>query len=197
MSFNIEGFKRNKFYLAKIVEKYKPFIMCLQEHWTSYHEVNSFETDFSAYKFHSTASDMFIPTEEILMKSGTAWHGTTIAWKSEFDRFITKLPVVSERFCGISFQHGETAFLAYSLYLPTAGQDEDFLEILSLFTSDIKLHIRNSTALYVGTDTNQSEKSSKRRKEAMSIFTEDMSRLPMRATILVPMSYPNAIDEQG
>ena len=174
MSFNIEGFKRNKFYLAKIVEKHKPFIMCLQEHWTSYHEVNSFETDFSAYKFHSSASDMFIPTEEILMKSGTAWHGTTIAWKSEFDRFITKLPIVSERFCGISFQHGETAFLAYSLYLPTAGQDEEFLEILSLFTSDIRLHMRNSTALYVGTDTNQSEKSSKRRKEAMSIFTKEI-----------------------
>ena len=115
------------------MQKYKPLILCLQEHWTAFHEVNIFTNDFPVYKFHSTASDMFMPAEEVLLKSGTAWHGTTIAWKNDIDSQVQRLPIVSERFCGIRCKIEEFEFLAYTLYLPTAGQDEDFLEVLSQF----------------------------------------------------------------
>ena len=69
----------------------------------------------------------------------------------------------------------EFEFLAYTLYLPTAGQDEDFLEVLSQFSADIMLHQHNSSAIYIGTDSNHSEKSSKRRKEGMSDFMKSFS----------------------
>ena len=154
------------------MKKYDPKLIYLQEHWLSYHEVNQIATDFPQYRFHSTASDMFVSAEDLLLKSGTAWHGTTIGWKEDIDKQITKLPIVSERFCGIHYSSQQNNFLAYTLYLPTAGQDEEFLEILDQFSSDIKEHIQHSSAIFIGTDTNHSVKSSKRRKEAMGLFVE-------------------------
>ena len=32
-TFNVEGYKRNKFYLSNIIKKYKPLICFLQETW--------------------------------------------------------------------------------------------------------------------------------------------------------------------
>ena len=68
-----------------------------------YSEVDAkISKDFPEYNFLSTASDMFTPEEELMLTPGTAWQGTTIGWSSKLDRFVTKLPVICDRFCGIS-----------------------------------------------------------------------------------------------
>ena len=118
---------------------------------------------------------MFSPVEDLMMTPGTAWQGTSIGWSSEIDKHITKLPIVSERFCGVNFTNKDTHILAYTAYLPTSGNDDYFLEVLDQFQSDITNHKHSNSAIIVGTDTNQSEKSSKRRTEAMDRFKEKFS----------------------
>jgi len=174
VTFNIEGFKRNKFYLTSSIKKYNPLVLFLQEDWLAYHETDSLKHEFTAYNFHSTASDMFSDPEDLLFASGCAWHGVTIGWSLEVDKYVTKLPTISDRFCGISFRNGHTNALFYSLYLPTSGKDEEFLEVLTKLSSDITKHRTAHESINIGADTNQSIKSSHRRTDAMKDFQNEI-----------------------
>ena len=81
LTYNVEGYKRNKFYLSKIVKQYSPLFLFLQEHWLSNHECHKIANDFQDYCFLSTSSDMFTPIEDLILQSGPVWHGTAIGWK--------------------------------------------------------------------------------------------------------------------
>ena len=154
------------------MKKYTPTILFLQEHWLSKHELTTLEKDFAEYNFLSTASNMFTPEEEIMTKSGPIWHGTSIGWSLDIDKHVKRLPITSERFCGFIFSSEECSFLAYTLYLPTSGQDEDFNEIIDILTADILQYMNEDMGLIIGADTNESSKSSKRRQRAMSHFKD-------------------------
>ena len=154
------------------MKKYTPTILFLQEHWLSKHELDTLEKDFAEYNFLSTASNMFTPEEEIMTKSGPVWHGTSIGWSLDIDKHVKRLPITSERFCGILFSSEECSFLAYTLYLPTSGQDEDFNEVIDILTADILQYMNKDMGLIIGADTNESSKSSKRRQRAMSHFKD-------------------------
>ena len=147
--------------------------MFLQEHWLPYNEVNKkLLTDFPSFNFLSTASDMFTPTEDLLLTGGTAWHGTALGWSKDIDRFVKILPIVSERFCGIYYSDEQSNILSYTAYLPTSGQDEEFLEVISQLCTDINQHFVEKCAIFIGLDSNQSKKSTNRRTEAMNAFKE-------------------------
>ena len=105
------------------------------------------------------------------------WHGTAIGWHSSADSKITKIPVVSERFCGVVYQEAKTKLVAYTAYLPTSGRDDEFLETISQLTIDLLTNIedRSRCAILIGLDSNQSEKSSSRRKKSMESFMTDFS----------------------
>ena len=72
-----------------------------------------------------------------MMVGGPTWHGTAIGWKLMIDRYITRIPIISERFSGVKYMDGQTNMIIYSVYLPMCGQDEDYLEVLSLLSSEI------------------------------------------------------------
>ena len=116
---------------------------------------------------------MFTAVEDLMLTPGTAWQGTSIGWSYEIDKYVSKLPIISERFCGISYTNQATHILAYTAYFPTSGQDEYYLEVLDKFQSDISNHKHSNSVIIIGTDTNQSEKSSRRRIEAMNRFKEE------------------------
>ena len=100
-TYNIEGYNRNLFYLAQILQKYECFFLFVQEHWLpSYEAEQRFKNDFQSYNFHTTSSDMFLAPEDLLLKQGPTWHGTAIGWHRSFQQNIEKIPAVSERFCG-------------------------------------------------------------------------------------------------
>ena len=117
---------------------------------------------------------MFSDPKDLLFASGCAWHGVTIGWSLEVDKYVTKLPTISDRFCGISFRNGHTNALFYSLYLPTSGKDEEFLEVLTKLSSDITKHRTAHESINIGADTNQSIKSSHRRTDAMKDFQNEI-----------------------
>ena len=83
--------------------------------------------------------------------------------------------VISERFCGEKYLDNKTSIFSYTAYLPTSGQDEAFLEVLSQLSYDIQCNVTRKCIILIGLDTNQSDKSSKRRSGAMKNFKEQLS----------------------
>ena len=63
--------------------------------------------------------------------------------------------------------------IAYTVYLPTSGQDDEYIEELSRLTHDISEHKNRSTVIIIGADTNTSTKSTKRRQEAFDNFKNE------------------------
>ena len=133
--------------------------------------------DFQEYNFLTTSADMFTHSDDLILQHGPVWHGTAVGWKKSVEKYITKLPIICERFCGVKYvdQNTETSILAYTAYLPTSGQDEEFLEVLALLESDIAKYSTESSTIILGTDSNVSNKSTKRRQEAMTRFLETFS----------------------
>lgn len=107
------------------------------------------KTDFQTHNFHTTSDDMFTHTEDLLLQADPVWHGTAIGWPSRIDRCVSKLPVVCDRFCGIEYKDAQTDtnILAYSVYFPTSGRDDDFLEVVSSLSADISLHNSSNTGV--------------------------------------------------
>ena len=178
LTFNIEGYNRNNFYLAQLLKEYECIFIFLQEHWLPHHEAeNKLSTDFKLYNFHTTSSDMFLPTEDLLLRSGPTWHGTAIGWHNSVNSKIRQIPIVSDRFCGVCYDDNGTKIVAYTAYLPTSGKDDDFIEIVAQLTFDIQTNIedRNTCSILIGLDSNQSESSTARRTIAMTSFITEFS----------------------
>ena len=76
----------------------------VQEHWLpDYATNNMLSKDFSNYRFSTTSSDMFTSPEDKLLESGPTWHGTAVGWVEDVEDKISRLPIISERFCGVKF----------------------------------------------------------------------------------------------
>ena len=63
--------------------------------------------------------------------------------------------------------------IAYTVYLPTSGQDDEFIEELAILRHDIYEHKDSNTVIVIGADTNTSRKSTKRRQEAFEHFMNE------------------------
>ena len=119
---------------------------------------------------------MFLPPEDLILQSGATWHGTALGWPVSIDPYISKLPVVSDRFCGVHYLDisSNIDILSYCAYLPTAGQDDDFSEVLSIFSLDILTHRSEKSTIIIGLDSNQSKKSTRRRTDDMMSFIKKL-----------------------
>ena len=120
---------------------------------------------------------MFRDPEDLALEAGPTWHGTAIGWPLEVNNDIIKLPSVSNLFCGVMYQNEKSRIniLSYSVYLPTSGRDEEFLEVIDILSKDIHSNLLEDCSIIIGTDTNHSVKSSRRRKEAMNLFLKEFS----------------------
>ena len=145
----------------------------LQEHWLPHYQAcDKLSSDFPSFRFLTTSSDMFSPPEDLALQAGPTWHGTALGWPSSIDTYVSKLPIVSERFCGVQYLDiaNNIDILSYCAYLPTSGQDDEFNEVLSLLTLDLLTNRRESSTIIIGLDSNQSSKSTNRRTESMMQF---------------------------
>ena len=74
---------------------------------------------------------MFDNSEDLILNQGQVWHGAAVAWHTDLHYAVTELPATHDRFAAVILNiSGSTVILAISLYAPTAGKDEDFLECL-------------------------------------------------------------------
>ena len=59
--------------------------------------------------------------------------------------------------------------------MPTSGQDDEFLEVLSKLSFDIYNNVAENSSIMIGLDSNQSNKSYRRRTDAMKQFQAQFS----------------------
>ena len=194
ISFNLEGFRRNKQYLADLVTLISPKILFLQEIWILFHEERLINNYFSDYQFKISTPDMFQPSEELLSKSGPTWHGAAIGWHNGINTNITTIESTHERFTGIRMSVSENSVLLVSFYAPTSGHDEDFFEAISYLTAYILQNMSPGDELVIGTDSNCSEKSTSRRKESWKDFCHLFS-LSIHATGAPTFHHNNGTSE--
>ena len=72
-----------------------------------YEATTKLKVNFPAHNFLTTSDDMFTPIEDLILQAGPVWHGTAIGWPSRIDQYVSRLPVVNERFCGIIYKDAE------------------------------------------------------------------------------------------
>ena len=125
---------------------------------------------------------MFTPPEEILNCSEHVWHGAAVMWHTSLDSEITNLKTKNTRFSSIRITIHECRFLAISVYFPTSGKDDEYLECndeLINFVTDVK---KENEVILIGSDSNCSEKSSPRRRQALQKLCRELSLTQISTT---------------
>ena len=172
LSFNLEGFKRNKHYLSHLLSNVKPKIVFLQEIWLPYSEENILSNHHPEYSFKISTPDMFKHPEDLLGQHSHVWHGVAIGWRNDISGNINILDSTCERIVGVKIQLSSRYLLLLSFYAPTSGRDEDFLESISSLSEYLQRYSSPGDQVLIGADSNCSTKSSPRRQQAWKNFCE-------------------------
>ena len=139
LSLNLEGFKRNKYYLSDLLLEHSPKVVFLQEIWLPFHDQSILNNFYPDYSFKISTPDMFQHPEEQLGKPGHVWHGIAIGWRNDINFSTVVIDSTYERVVGIKLSTSSTSLLLVSFYAPTAGQDEDYLESISYLSQYLTL----------------------------------------------------------
>ena len=127
----MEGYRRNRHYLANLIKLVMPKVIFLQEIWLAFHDQRVLSEDFPQYNFQVSTPDMFDNSEDKIMSPGQVWHGAAVAWYDDLHPLVTPLPTTNVRFSvvliGIS---DESNILAISFYAPIpVGKMTNFLSV--------------------------------------------------------------------
>ena len=134
---------------------------------------------------------MFDNAEDKILHPGHVWHGAAVAWHNDLHSTVTVLPATNARFAAIILGiSDESKILVISLYAPTSGKDDEYLECLSYLEEFLRSNTPSSGSILIGTDSNCSDKSSRRRKLAWSEFCRTFS-LEMKKTGLPTFHHNN------
>ena len=104
-------------------------------------EMLLFQDKYSAILHSDDLLDLELPLTKLRLKGGTM-----VLWKHEFDPFIAKCPCISSSFCSVVLSlPGSAPSIHTTIYLPTAGRDDDFIE------ESVKLydHLLDLTSKYM------------------------------------------------
>ena len=130
---------------------------------------------FTDYSIQISTPDMFTPPEDLLSRPDHPWHGAAIMWHSSLDSSSIGLKTTSSRFSSLRVRVQEQKFLAISVYFPTSGKDDEYLEVASDLTNFVLDNKREDEVLLLGADTNCSTKSSQRRIQAYNRMQRDLN----------------------
>ena len=84
---------------------------------------------------------MFLNNEDKLMIKGLVWHGCAIGWHESLQTFIQNIPATNERFSAVRINFPSCPVLAISVYFPTSGKDNEFLECIDQLSNLIMEHL--------------------------------------------------------
>ena len=106
------------------------------------------------YSFKISTPDMFTPEEDKIMTPGPVWHGAAIGWHNSIGSYVTPLQSNHERFCGLKLSSSQATLILISLYAPTHGKDDDFLECIAHLSAFILANISENESILIGADSN-------------------------------------------
>ena len=173
----MEGYKRNRNYLESLLQTYIPSVVFLQEIWLPFHEVNLLNNNCLSHTFEISTPDMFTPNEDKMLAPGPIWHGAAIGWHDDISSDVTALASNHDRFCAvrISTASASRTVIMISLYAPTSGKDDEFLECIDHLSEFILINLSENENIVIGADTNCSTKSSSKRRQAWKVFCDSFS----------------------
>ena len=133
LTWNIEGIRRNCFVLAEILNTRGPsiaFLSEIQAYQSDLHNVLDYVQQ--KYCFAATSDDLLDPDLPLLKSKAKG--GAMILWRQWLDPYVKVIPPTSSSFLAIVLRiPGSQISVHVSLYLPTHGQDTEFLcELASL-----------------------------------------------------------------
>ena len=149
---------------------FTPKLIFLQEIWVPYSEEHSINNKFINYSAQISTPDQFTHPEDRLSNPDHTWHGAAILWHDSLNSNVQNISNTHERFSGIHLKCQGQHILAISLYLPTSGKDEEFLDCLAELSIFIQDNNSDIGTILIGTDSNCSEKSCARRVQALQQF---------------------------
>ena len=122
---------------------------------------------------------MFLNPEDKLSKPDHNWHGSAIAWHHTLNTMIENVSTTNERFTGVQVNFPGCKLLAISVYFPTSGKDDEFLNCIDNLSHYIVENKPEDGEVIIGTDSNCSKKSSSRRYLAFCNFYKEFSLLKL------------------
>ena len=133
-TWNIEGLKRNIFNLKTFLDKYQPDMVHLGEPQTFRFDLpklmDIIGDDYCAELNSDDSHD-----DELPLYQSKSYGGTMCIWKKNIDKYITVHPVSTSSFLPIIFNPpGCPVSVHVCLYLPTSGQESQFVDQLSLLS---------------------------------------------------------------
>ena len=175
LSLNLEGFKRNKYYLSDLLLKNSPQVIFLQEIWLPFYDKDALSSFYPNYTFTVATPDMFQHPEDQLSKPAHVWNGVAVGWKKDINGSINLISSTYNRIAGIKLSLSSGTLLLVSFYAPTAGQDEDYLESISYLSQYLETNLSADAQVIIGTDSNCSAKSTPRRRQSWKQFCESFN----------------------
>ena len=191
LTWNIEGWKRNKFSLKYFVDSVSPDFIFLNEVLLFQFEGKRATDIFKGEYCHTLSSDDIADPELPLIKNRSNG-GTMILWKRSLDQFITVLPSETSSFHVILFQplHALPS-LHVSLYLPTSGKEDEFIaEItkLRIFLEEM-LDLHPDYLVFIRGDSNVNMNN----KSRLKIFNNFKSSLNLTSVPINHKTYHHFI----
>ena len=147
--------------------------MFLQEIWTPYHQESLVDSKNHSYSAQISTPDQLVNPEDRLSTQDHTWHGVAVLWHDSLASSVIHVANTNARFTGIKVKLSEISILAISLYLPTTGKDEEFIECLAELSAYISDNITDTGTILIGTDYNCSDISSPRRIQAFKHFCKE------------------------
>ena len=134
-SWNIEGIRRNIHSLKYFADLHKPDLIFLSEPQIFQCDIKSlFRTLEVQYSYHLNSEDLLQP--DLPLEQSKAKGGTLAVWKLSIDPFITVIPTSSPSVLAIAMTiPGHPIACHIGIYLPTSGQENEFLSALSCLDS--------------------------------------------------------------
>jgi hypothetical protein len=130
LTWNIEGVKKNIFNLKNFLCLTSPDLVFLSEPNIFSHDMEHLKQHFKdRYSFYLNSEDKF-DTEAPFIKNRT-YGGTMVLWKLQLDQHISVFPCTSTSFLPIIYSPpGSPPSIHIAVYLPTSGQESEFLQQL-------------------------------------------------------------------
>ena len=131
MTWNCEGLRRNIFNIKHFTDLHKPDFVFLGEPQIFAHDVELVMKYLRGeYCYSLNSLDKY--DLELPLTQSRAHGGTMVLWKTCYDPFVTVHPVKTSSYLPIIFHPtGGLKSIHISVYLPTLGQETQFVDEMS------------------------------------------------------------------
>ena len=193
LTWNLEGLKRNLLNLKYFIDLTHCDLIFISEPNVFNHDAQNLLKQLNNYYHFSLNSEDKFDEEAPFTKSKTHG-GTMVLWRQEFDPYINIHPVSTTSFLPLIYSPpGSPTSIHIALYLPTSGQETEFLNQIT----ELRVVIGNLSEIYpdslffIRGDSNVNPNNTRRAK----IFADFCSDLNLISIPTQHKTYPHFLGE--